>query len=253
MAPSSLYSAQWKNLNPQHIIDYSFTKIFQPIVRTGNNDSIAFIGTNNPNHNINLKKFHSCLDKIKNKELKICFQSKKKYYYPLDYGAHFRKKIITFFFCTKYFFDATSSCFCPHEILFCATSTFFSLHETLFRATSTHVFVNTKILFVQRQTFCFNTKLFFTKFLFWTSFRMLCYGDIFLLSQQKYITCQKISYLCDTKKLISFFFFFCITIFLYSSFTLHIVSMLIFAVVILKTKKLLIHLLLTCLIYRSSY
>ena len=36
---------------------------------------------------------------------------------------------------------------------------------------------------------------------------MLCYGDIFLLSQQKYITCQKISYLCDTKKLISFFFF----------------------------------------------
>ena len=71
-----------------------------------------------------------------------------------------------------------------------------------------HVFVNTKILFVQRQTFCFNTKLFFTKFLFWASFRMLCYGDIFLLSQQKYITCQKISYLCDTKKLISFFFFF---------------------------------------------
>ena len=72
MAPSSLYSAQEKNLNPQHIIDYSFTKIFQPIVRTENNDSITFIGTCNPNHNINLKKFHSCLDKIKNKELKIC-------------------------------------------------------------------------------------------------------------------------------------------------------------------------------------
>ena len=73
VAPSSLYSAQGKNLNPQHIIDYSFAKIFQPIVRTGNSDSITFIGTYNPNHNINLKKFHSCLDKIKNKELKICF------------------------------------------------------------------------------------------------------------------------------------------------------------------------------------
>ena len=85
---------------------------------------------------------------------------------------------------------------------------FFFLYMKHFFVQHQHVFVNTKILFVQRQTFCFNTKLFFTKFLFWASFRMLCYGDIFLLSQQKYITCQKISYLCDTKKLISFFFFF---------------------------------------------
>ena len=63
--------------HPQHIIDYSFTKIFQPKFQTENNDSITFIRTYNPNHNIDLKKFRSCLDKIKNKELKTCFQKKK--------------------------------------------------------------------------------------------------------------------------------------------------------------------------------
>ena len=63
--------------HPHHIIDYSFTKTFQPKVQTENNDSITFIRTYNPKHNINLTKFHSCLDKIKNKELKTCFQKKK--------------------------------------------------------------------------------------------------------------------------------------------------------------------------------
>ena len=43
-----------------------------------------------------------------------------------------------------------------------------------------------------------------------------------------------------------------ITIFSYSVFTLHIVSMSIFFVVVLETKKLLIHLLLTCLIYTEA-
>ena len=46
----------------QHIIEYSL-----------NNDSITFIRTYNRKHNINFKKFHSCLDKIKSKELKTCF------------------------------------------------------------------------------------------------------------------------------------------------------------------------------------
>ena len=50
------------------------------------------------------------------------------------------------------------------------------------------------------------------KFLFWASFRMLCHGDIFLLSHsnKNIITCKKInkiSFLCDTKKLISFFIY----------------------------------------------
>ena len=74
-----------------------------------------------------------------------------------------------------------------------------------------HVFVESKLLFVQRQSFYFNTKLFScnTKFLFWTSFGMLCHGDIFLLSHsnKNIITCQKqINFhFYVTKKLISFF------------------------------------------------
>ena len=63
--------------HPQHIIDNSFTKIFQPKFQTENNNSITFIRTYNPKHNINLKKFHSCLAKNKNRELKTCFQKKK--------------------------------------------------------------------------------------------------------------------------------------------------------------------------------
>ena len=66
--------------HPQHIIPYpqhiSFIKIFQPKFQTENNDNVTFIRTYNPN-NINFKKFHSYLDKIKNKELKTCFQKKK--------------------------------------------------------------------------------------------------------------------------------------------------------------------------------
>ena len=63
--------------HPQHIIDYSFTKIFQRKFQTENNDSITFIRTYNPKQNNNLNKFHSSLDLIKNKELKTCFQKKK--------------------------------------------------------------------------------------------------------------------------------------------------------------------------------
>ena len=62
--------------HPQHIICYNFTKIFQPKFQTENNDNVTFIRTYNRDHNINLKKFHSCLVKIKSKELKTCFQNK---------------------------------------------------------------------------------------------------------------------------------------------------------------------------------
>ena len=50
--------------------------MFKPKFQTENNDSITFMRTYNPKHNINLRKFHSCLDKIKNKELKTYFQKK---------------------------------------------------------------------------------------------------------------------------------------------------------------------------------
>ena len=69
--------------HPQHVTDYSFTKIFQQNFQAENNNSNTFITTYNPNHNINLKKFHSCLDKIKTKNLKLAFK-RKRYYYPLD-------------------------------------------------------------------------------------------------------------------------------------------------------------------------
>ena len=56
----------------QHIIDYSFTKIFQPKFQTENNDNITFTRTYNPNHNT----VHSGLDRIKNKELKNLLSKK---------------------------------------------------------------------------------------------------------------------------------------------------------------------------------
>ena len=59
--------------HPRHIIDYSFTKIFQPKLQTENNDSITFIKTYNPNYNVSLKKFYSCLGRIRNEELKTYF------------------------------------------------------------------------------------------------------------------------------------------------------------------------------------
>ena len=76
---------------------------------------------------------------------------------------------------------------------------------------------------------------------------------IYFCSNKNIITCQrKIKFhFCVTQE--KNFRFFCITNFLYSIFTFHISSMLIFFVVILEKKRLSIHLLLTCLIYRGSY
>ena len=78
------------------------------------------------------------------------------------YGALFRKKL-NIFLRTKYFFDASSSCFCRHEILFCATSIFFVVDMKHFLVNHHHEFADTRYLFAQRQTFCFNTKLLFVQ------------------------------------------------------------------------------------------
>ena len=118
-------------------------------------------------------------------------------------------------------------------------------------------FVDTRLLFVQRQTFCFNPKLLLlcnTKFFFWTLFRMLCHGDIFLLSHsnKNIITCQKInklSFLCGTKKIISF----CLHhhFFIFSFYITHCQH-----VDLLRSgpgnKETFNHLLLTCLIYTEA-
>ena len=58
-------------------MNYSFAKIFKPKFQTENNDNITFIRTYNINHKISLKKFNCRLDRMKNKELKTCFQKKK--------------------------------------------------------------------------------------------------------------------------------------------------------------------------------
>ena len=141
---------------------------------------------------------------------------------PPRYGAPFLKKKdffahklsfwgrIILLLSTWILLSTTSTCFCRIQITFCATSNFLFQHKM--------------------------------SFLFRTSLRMLCHGDIFLFSHsnKNIITCQKInklSFLCNPKSL---FCFLCITIVLYSIFALHIVSMLIFFVVVLQTKKLLI-------------
>ena len=111
------------------------------------------------------------------------------------------------------FLGAAPSSFCRHEILFCATSTFFlltwntfSCNINTFLSKPNYVLRNVKLFISTQNYFSCNTK-----FLFWTSFRMLCHGDIFLLSHsnKNIITCQKINKL---------FRFLCITIFLYSVF-----------------------------------
>ena len=90
---------------------------------------------------------------------------------------------INFFFCWhEILFRATSTRFCRNKITFCATSNFLFQHKIIFRATP---------------NFCFGHCL------------ECCHGDIFLWSHsnKNIITCQKInklSFLCDTKKIISF-------------------------------------------------
>ena len=104
------------------------------------------------------------------------------------------------------------------------------------------VFVDISLLFVQRQTFCFDTKLFFVQHQIFIldMFKVLCHGNIFSLSHS-----NDVSFSCEAKTLISFFEHHKFLIF--NFYIPH------FFVIVLETKKLLIHLLLTCLIYRSSY
>ena len=62
--------------HPQHFIDYSLERYFSQNLKLKRTIALHFIRTYNPNHNINLKKFHSCRDRIKNKELKTYFRKK---------------------------------------------------------------------------------------------------------------------------------------------------------------------------------
>ena len=80
-------------------------------------------------------------------------------------------------------------------ILFLSTwSTFFVLNQLLLLTWNT--FFRHQITFCATSNFSFSTQNYFScnaKFLLWTSFRMLCHGDIFLFSHsnRNIITCQK--------------------------------------------------------------
>ena len=95
----------------------------------------------------------------------------------------FMVKLITFF-STKYFFVQHQLVFCRHKILFCATSTF--LKKWFASSCNICLFLSTTDYSLCKITlFCFCHFLFFScnnKFLFWTFFRKLHHGNIFLLS-----------------------------------------------------------------------
>ena len=92
---------------------------------------------------------------------------------------------------TKYFFDAASSCFL-------STWNTFLCYINTFLSTPNYFLCNVKLSVSTKNCFSCNTK-----FLFWTSFRILCYVYFYC----HIATCQKIniSFLCDTKKLITSF------------------------------------------------
>ena len=143
----------------------------------------------------------------------------------------------------KSFFVLHQLFFCWQEILFRATSTRFLLKPNYFLC-------NVKLFTSMQNYFSCNTK-----FLFWTSFRMLCHGDIFLLSHsnKNLIMCQKInklSFLRDTKKLISFFVYH--YFFIFSFYITHCQHVDLLRSGPGNKETFLIHLLLTCLIYTEA-
>ena len=56
-----------KRNHPEKIINYSFTKSFQPKNnKEENKEIITFTRASNPNHNFNYNRFNNCLNKINN-------------------------------------------------------------------------------------------------------------------------------------------------------------------------------------------
>ena len=67
-----------KRNHPEKIINYSFTKSFQPKNENKeDNEIITFTRTYNPNHNFNYNPFNNCLNNINNQELCETFRNKK--------------------------------------------------------------------------------------------------------------------------------------------------------------------------------
>ena len=67
-----------KRNHPEQIINYSFTKIFQPKSnKKENKEIITFTRTYNWNHSFNYNHFNNCLNNINNRELRETFSNKK--------------------------------------------------------------------------------------------------------------------------------------------------------------------------------
>ena len=67
-----------KRNHPEKIINYSFTKSFQPKNNNEENkEIITFTRTYNPNHNFNYNRFNNCLNNINNRELRETLSNKK--------------------------------------------------------------------------------------------------------------------------------------------------------------------------------
>ena len=67
-----------KRNHPEKIINYFFTKSFEPKNnKEENQEIITLTGTYNPNQNFNYNRFNNCLNNINNKELRETFSNKK--------------------------------------------------------------------------------------------------------------------------------------------------------------------------------
>ena len=67
-----------KRNHPEKIINYSFTKSFQPKNnKEENKEIITFTRTYNPNYHFNYNRFNNCLNNINNRELRETFSNKK--------------------------------------------------------------------------------------------------------------------------------------------------------------------------------
>ena len=67
-----------KRNHPEKIINYSFTKSFQPKNnKEENKEIITFTRTYHPNHNFNYNRFNNCLNNINDRELRETFSNKK--------------------------------------------------------------------------------------------------------------------------------------------------------------------------------
>ena len=116
-----------------------------------------------------------------------------------------------------------------------------------------HFFEQYQVVFVDTRFFCATSNLLFRHKIVFHATPNFCFGhrlECYVMEKHNHVLKKRKNIFMWHKKIN--FVFWASQIF-YMFFTMHIGSMLIFFVVVLEIKKLLTHLLLTCLIYRSSF